>query len=164
VPDDAPSGADGLLPPPVPQDAEAVELVEVVDPAVSGLSRLDARERALGLLYEAEAKSLGVRDLLASLPLPPEAFAVHLVTGVDDHRVAVDQELTRVSHRWDLERMPALDRAILRIGTYELGWCPEVPVAVVINEAVELAKRFSTDDSGRFVNGVLSRLATDLRR
>ena len=123
----------------------------------------DARERALGLLYEAETKDLSVRDLLASLPLAPEAFAVHLVTGVDDHRADVDQELVRVSQRWDLDRMPALDRAILRIGTYELGWCPEVPVAVVINEAVELAKRFSTDDSGRFVNGVLSRLAKDLR-
>ena len=163
MPDDAASGADGLLPPPVPQDAEAVELVEVVDLAQSGLSRLDARERALGLLYEAETKDLSVRDLLASLPLAPEAFAVHLVTGADDHRADVDQELVRVSQRWDLDRMPALDRAILRIGTYELGWCPEVPVAVVINEAVELAKRFSTDDSGRFVNGVLSRLAKDLR-
>lgn len=163
MPDDDASAADGLLPPPVPQDAEAVELVEVVDLAGSGQSRIDARERALGLLYEAESKSLGVRDLLASLPLAPDAFAVHLVTGVDDHRAEVDQELTRVSQRWDLDRMPALDRAILRIGTYELGWCPEVPVAVVTNEAVELAKRFSTDDSGRFVNGVLSRLARDLR-
>ena len=174
MPDDVVAGADGLLPPPVPQDAEAVELVEIIDladvpPVVpasgagAGLERLDARERALGLLYEAESKSLGVHELLASLPLAPDPFAVHLVTGVEEHRDELDAELNRVSLRWDLDRMPALDRAILRIGTFELGWCPEVPVAVVINEAVELAKRFSTDDSARFVNGVLSRLAYDLR-
>lgn len=162
MPDDTVAGAEGLLPPPVPQDAEAVELVEVVD-AGGGLARVDARERALGLLYEAETKTLGVCELLASLPLAPDPFAVQLVIGVEEHRADVDAELTRVSQRWEVERMPALDRAILRIGVYELGWCPEVPIAVVINEAVELAKRFSTDDSSRFVNGVLSRLAKDLR-
>lgn len=172
MPDDS-DVSGGLGPPPVPPDADAIELVEVVDQAAmppspspaggGGWSRIDARERALGLLYEAESKAISAVQLIGSLPLAPDPFAVQLVTGVDTHLGEIDAELTRVSKRWDLARMPALDRAVLRIGTFELGWCPDVPTAVVINEAVELAKRFSTDDSGRFVNGVLSRLADDLR-
>lgn len=155
----------------MPQDADAVRLDSVEDLADqdapelegSGLDRLAARERAFGLLYEAEAKGVAPEALLSSLPVTPEAFAVHLVTGVATHLDAIDAELARVARRWEVDRMPALDRAVLRIGVFELGWTPEVPAPVVINEAVELAKRFSTDDSARFVNGVLSRLATDLR-
>ena len=67
------------------------------------------------------------------------------------------------SEHWSLDRMPVVDRALLRLGTYELGWCPGVPTAVAITEAVELAKQYSTKDSGRFVNGLLSRIAAELR-
>ncbi len=115
------------------------------------------------MLYEAESKGVTPSELLSSLPVAPEDFAVHLVVGVEAHLAEIDIELTRASQRWDVDRMPSLDRAVLRIGVFELGWSPEVPTPVVINEAVELAKRFSTDDSARFVNGVLSRLANDLR-
>ncbi len=181
MPDGIPLDAElgGLFPPPVPADATDVELVEIVDsgaaashaetptgvplPEGGGLARVPARERALGLLYEAESKSLDVEVLLGQLPTEPDPFTVFLLRGVAAHASVIDDHLTRVSRRWDLDRMPALDRAILRIGTFELLETTDVPVAVVTNEAVELAKRFSTEDSSRFVNGVLSRLAKELR-
>lgn len=125
--------------------------------------RLDARERALGLLYEADLKGRGADVVLAELPVTPDPLTVQLVSGVGEHRDEIDAELVRVARGWSLERMAVLDRAILRIGLFELRWSPDVPTPVVLNEAVELAKRFSTDDSGRFVNGVLARLAAEHR-
>jgi N utilization substance protein B len=82
---------------------------------------------------------------------------------VAEHIDALDELIQRYAKNWDLERMPALDRAILRLATYELGHRPDVPRNVVINEAVELAKVFSTEESGKFVNGMLSAMAPDLR-
>ena len=130
--------------------------------AVTG-SRRAARERALGLCYELEVRELSVDDLLAQQPAPPDDYAVHLVRGVEAHHDDVDEMLRKFSEHWALERMPAIDRAVLRLGAFELGWEPEMPTAVVISEAVELAKLYSTKDSGRFVNGLLSRLASELR-
>ena len=126
-------------------------------------SRREARERALDLLYEAEAKSLAPADVLAGLPLTPEPFTVELVEGVGAHQAELDELIRRFARDWKLERMPALDRAVLRIGTFELVHRPDVPTAATISEAVELAKRFSTEDSGRFVNGVLGAIAKDVR-
>ena len=83
--------------------------------------------------------------------------------GVQAHHADVDALLRKFSEHWALERMPAVDRAVFRLGAYELGWEPEMPTAVVISEAVELAKQYSTKDSGRFVNGLLSRIAEELR-
>ncbi len=83
--------------------------------------------------------------------------------GVDEHLEEIDALLTKFSERWAVDRMPAVDRALLRIGTYELGWQPDLPSGVVISEAVELAQEYSTKDSGRFVNGLLSRIAEELR-
>ena len=71
--------------------------------------------------------------------------------------------IRKYSEHWALERMPVVDRALLRLGTYELAWVPETPPAVIITEAVELAKQYSTKDSGRFVNGLLSRIAEEVR-
>jgi N utilization substance protein B len=88
---------------------------------------------------------------------------VQLVRGVALHHDDVDAMLRKFSEHWALERMPAVDRAVLRLGAYELGWEREVPSAVVISEAVELAKQYSTKDSGRFVNGLLGRIAEELR-
>ena len=88
---------------------------------------------------------------------------MRLVRGVEDNHTQIDALLTKFSEHWALERMPAVDRAALRQATYELGWEPEMPTAVVISEAVELAKQYSTKDSGRFVNGLLSRIAEELR-
>jgi transcription antitermination protein NusB len=126
-------------------------------------SRREARERALSLCYELDVRGQSVDELLADLPAPPDAYALVLVRGVDDHREHVDAVLRKYSEHWALERMPVVDRAVLRIGCYELGWEPELPTGVVISEAVELAKQYSTKDSGRFVNGMLGRIAEDLR-
>jgi transcription antitermination protein NusB len=135
------------------------------DAAPSGVpgGRHEARERAFHLLYEAEVKGLSADDVLATLPLSPDPFAVELVRGVDAHGAEVDALIVGHSHRWELDRMPALDRAVLRLATYELVHRPDVPTGAVIDEAVELAKQYSTDDSSRFVNGVLSAIADQVR-
>jgi N utilization substance protein B len=86
-------------------------------------------------------------------------YTVTLVEGVTEHRARIDDVLSEHSEGWALQRMPAVDRAVLRMGLYELLWATDVPDAVVIDEAVELAKSLSTDDSPRFVNGVLGRIA-----
>jgi N utilization substance protein B len=126
-------------------------------------SRREARERALGLGYELEVRELTVDDLLAQQPAPPDEYAVRLVRGVETNHDEIDALLRKFSQHWALERMPVVDRAALRQATYELGWEPDTPTAVVISEAVELAKQYSTKDSGRFVNGLLSRIAEELR-
>ena len=126
-------------------------------------TRHAARERALGLLYEAEQKGLTPAEVVEALPLAPDDYAVDVVLGVGESIEQIDEQLRRFSRNWDLDRMPALDRAVLRMAAYELSDRPDVPRNVIINEAVELAKTFSTDDSGRFVNGMLSALAAEIR-
>jgi transcription antitermination protein NusB len=125
--------------------------------------RSEARERALTLLYEAASKGLTGRDTLEALPVLPDELAVLLVKGVDDHKARLDELIVAHSRGWTLERMPTLDRCVLRIAVFELLERTEVPTAVVIDEAVELAKNYSTDDSGRFVNGMLSAIAAKVR-
>jgi transcription antitermination protein NusB len=125
--------------------------------------RSDARERALYLLYEAHSKGIAPADALALQVLEPDALTTELVAGVGEHRERLDAAIASRAKGWTLERMPVIDLNVLRIASFELAERPDVPVAVVLDEAVELAKRFSTDDSGRFVNGVLSALAGDLR-
>jgi transcription antitermination protein NusB len=126
-------------------------------------TRREARERALALCYELEAKGETADALLAELPAPPDEYTVILLRGVGDHQAELDQLLGRFSERWAVERMPAVDRALLRIGSYELGWQPDLPVGVVIDEAVELAHQYSTQDSGRFVHALLARIADQVR-
>jgi N utilization substance protein B len=125
--------------------------------------RSDARERALYLLYEAYSKGISPADALTLQVLAPDELTTLLVAGVAEHAAALDGAIAARAKGWTLERMPVVDLNVLRIGAFELAHRPDVPVAVVLDEAVELAKRFSTDDSGRFVNGVLSTLADDLR-
>ncbi|MGD9798667.1 MAG: transcription antitermination factor NusB [Acidimicrobiia bacterium] len=126
-------------------------------------SRRESRERALSLLYEADAKGEAPAVILAALPVPPDEFTASLVGGVGEHQPELDGLIRRFSKGWSLERMPVVDRALLRIALFELGHLPAVPTAVVISEAVDLAKRYSTDDSGRFVNGMLAAIAAELR-
>jgi N utilization substance protein B len=126
-------------------------------------SRREARERALGLAYESEQRNLAAAELLAELPVDPDEYARDLVLGIDDHRDEIDALIRKYSEHWALERMPVIDRALLRLGTFELCWRPDVPTAAVITEAVELAKQYSTKDSGRFVNGLLSRIGESVR-
>lgn len=125
--------------------------------------RTDARERALILLYEAETKGIAPSDVLAAQISPADALTVELVQGVESNQARLDEAIAAHAKGWTLQRMPAIDRNVLRVGAFELLGRPDVPVAVVLDEAVELAKRFSTDDSGRFVNGVLAALVPVLR-
>lgn len=125
--------------------------------------RSEARERALGLLYEADAKGIPVGEVLAALPVPPDPLAVLLVEGVEAHQTRVDELIAAHAKGWTIARMPVIDRSVLRIATFELLERPDVPTAVILDEAVELAKSFSTDDSGRFVNGVLATIARKVR-
>jgi transcription antitermination protein NusB len=124
-------------------------------------TRREARERALGLCYEVEVRNVDLEALLADLPAAPDAYAVDLARGVAARRDELDALLGKFSEHWAVDRMPAVDRAILRIGCYELEQ-GELPAPVVISEAVELAKQYSTKDSGRFVNGLLARIADEL--
>jgi N utilization substance protein B len=131
-------------------------------PAAAG-GRRQARERALSLLYEAETKDASPAAVLAALPVAPAEFAGALVAGVGDHLEELDKWIAGYAKDWTIDRMPALDRALLRMGVYELLYRPDVPTGALISEAVELAQRFSTDESSRFVNGMLARIAEAVR-
>jgi transcription antitermination protein NusB len=126
-------------------------------------SRREARERALGLLYEAEARGVAPADVLPDLPVAPDPYVIDLVEGVDANLPRINELISTYARDWKLERMPATDRAILRIATFELMARPDVPTGVAISEAVALAGEYSTDESGRFVNGLVSRLSRELR-
>ena len=128
-----------------------------------GGSRRGARERALGLLYESESKDRSPAEVLDELPIEPDPYTADVVTGVGEHLAEVDELIGRHARDWTVDRMPVVDRTLLRIAVFELLHRPDVPTGAVISEAVELAKRFSTEESGRFVNGVLSAVATDVR-
>jgi N utilization substance protein B len=130
---------------------------------MTATTRREARERALSLLYEAEAKDLPVSDVLAELPLPADEFAVDLVNGVERDRQRIDELIARFAIDWSIDRMPVVDRTVLRLAIYELLDRPDIPTAAVLSEAVELAKEYSTEDSGRFVNGLLASIAVELR-
>jgi len=126
-------------------------------------TRRAARERALGLAYESELRGLSAAALLGELPVEPDEYARRIVLGADDHRDEIDALIRKYSQHWSLERMPVIDRALLRLGTFELAFVSETPKGAVITEAVELAKQYSTKDSGRFVNGLLARIADEVR-
>jgi transcription antitermination protein NusB len=125
-------------------------------------ARSKARKRALDVLFESEQRGVDVLETLAgriaAADPPVSEFTVGLVEGVVAHRDRIDELLTTYSQGWSLDRMPAVDRAVLRLGTFELLWLDDVPDAVVVDQAVELARSLSTDDSPGFVNGVLGRL------
>jgi N utilization substance protein B len=126
-------------------------------------TRREARERAMSLLYEADAKDLSPDEVLQGLPLQPDPFVVDLVAGVGRHQDRIDELIERYAIDWTLERMPVVDRTLLRLAVYELLERDDVPTGAVISEAVELAKLYSTDESGRFVNGVLGSVAAEVR-
>ena len=126
-------------------------------------ARSKARKRALDILFEAEQRDSPVLDLLAermTLGSPPvPGYAADLVRGVAVHAARIDELISQYAQGWTLDRMPAVDRNVLRIGIYELLWADDVPDAVAINEAVLLAQDLSTDASPAFVNGLLARIA-----
>jgi N utilization substance protein B len=128
-------------------------------------ARTKARRRALELLFEADQRGLNVQALLIerlarpSTQAPLADYTVTLVEGVVRCWTDIDELLATYSQGWTVERMPAVDRALLRLATWEVVYSDEVPDAVAISEAVELAKSMSTDESPGFVNGLLGRIA-----
>ena len=128
-------------------------------------ARSKARKRAVDVLYESDARGVPATTTLAeriALADPPvNEYTVTLVEGVEANRTRIDEILAEYAEGWTIPRMPGVDRAVLRLGVYELLWREDVPDAVTIDEAVELAKSLSTDESPRFVNGVLARVLRD---
>ena len=117
----------------------------------------------MGLLYEAEVKGEEMDELIAAQDLPLDPYAHTLVTGTAYHLDDIDTRLEELSDNWPVARMPALDRAILRMASFELTHSTDISVAVVINEAVELAHEYSTPASAGFINGLLSQVASIVR-
>lgn len=132
-------------------------------PAAGEPTRHQSRERALGLLYEAEMKQERPSAVLAALPVPVDRFTADLVAAVERHRERADALVAEASISWELERMAVVDRLVLRLAVAELLEPEGPPTAVVLDEAVELAKTYSTGESGAFVNGILRTVAGRVR-
>ncbi|MGO1538237.1 MAG: transcription antitermination factor NusB [Leucobacter sp.] len=131
-------------------------------------ARSKARKRALDMLFQADVRDEQVTTILAAeaerAASEPDrmaswVYAREIVDGVSDHRDEIDELIASYAQGWTIERMPSVDRALLRLASWEILHNDEVPVAVAIDEAVELAKSYSTDESGRFINGVLGKIA-----
>lgn len=131
-------------------------------------ARSKARKQALDLLYESDIRS---SDLLALLALrdiedegpdarPIREYTKLLIEGIHTHKRKIDELITTYAQGWDMDRLPTVDRNILRLGIYEILWTPELDDAIVIDEALTLAKDLSTDDSAGYIHGVLGRIAS----
>ena len=125
-------------------------------------ARSKARKRAVDLLYESDVRGTDpvttVAERIALADPPVNTYTIELIEGITEHRRRIDDILGEYAEGWTVERMPDVDRAILRLGLFELLWRDDVPDAVAIDEAVELAKSLSTDESPRFINGILGRV------
>lgn len=128
-----------------------------------GGGRRDARERALHLLYEADQRDIEGDEVVEGQTLPPDEYAQELVRGVRRLRTEIDASISKHSTGWTLDRLAHMDRLVLEVAIYELLEQAAVPTAVVLNEAVDLAHEYGTDDSGKFVNGVLSSISREIR-
>ena len=135
-------------------------------------ARRKSRKRAVDAVFAADIRKQSPLDLLAAVELNAAdrqnqegifAYAREIVAGVIQHHAEIDDSIAAYSRNWPIERMPAVDRAILRVAVWELKFSSEVPDAVAISEAVELAKELSTDDSGAFINGILGNIANTKR-
>jgi len=133
-------------------------------------TRRDAREWALQIVFSLDLNAKAeldfcIADFFEENPTKDtkiRAFAEKLVRGVYDEQPTIDATIAKYAQHWSIARMAAVDRNVLRIALYELLFCPDVPPAVVINEAIDLAKYFSSTESGRFVNGILDRVRREL--
>jgi transcription antitermination protein NusB len=155
-----------LLPVEADEDAEVVleEVITASDDGKRLRPRREARETALVLLYEAEARGVDPREVLDAQIVAPLNYTAALLSGISEHLGEADALITQFARDWRIERMPSIDRCLLRLAVFELAHRSDVPTAVVLAEAVELASRYSTEDSSRFVNGILSRIADHLGR
>ncbi len=126
-------------------------------------ARSKARKAALDLLYEADIRksspTLILQQRVAELDFVARDFTRELIEGIESHKRKIDELIITYSVGWDMDRMPVVDRNILRLGIYEILWSSDLPTEVAISEAVELASTLSTDESSKYINGVLSKIA-----
>ena len=134
-----------------------------MDPIDAIGSRREARETALGVLYAAEAQSRDLLEVLADRPVAPASYVVEVVEGVAATMDQLDEMIGRYAEGWRTDRMPAVDRALLRMAVYELCHRLDVPTAAVLSEVVDLAGDYSTERPPRFVNGLVSAVAAEVR-
>ncbi len=121
--------------------------------------RRGSRKLALDVLYESEISGIPSTEILGRYAgNPAYKYTAFLVDGVDENKERIDEIITEYAKDWALDRMPPIDLNLLRISIFELLFCPDIPAGVAMNEAVELAGIYSTDDSGRFINGVLAQI------
>jgi N utilization substance protein B len=131
-------------------------------------ARGKARKQALDLLYETDIRGTNLLETLVARDIPadgPDArpireYTRELVNGISDNRRKIDELITTYAQGWDMDRLPAVDRNILRLGIYEILWSTAVPTSVAIDEALDLAKELSSDDSSKYIHGVLGRIAS----
>jgi N utilization substance protein B len=131
-------------------------------------ARSKARKQALDLLYETDIRGTNLVETLNARDIPAEGpdarpirdYTKELVNGVSDNRRKIDELITTYAQGWDMDRLPAVDRNILRLGIYEVLWSTDVPTSVAIDEALILAKELSSDDSSKYIHGVLGRIAS----
>jgi len=124
-------------------------------------ARSKARKRALDFLYEADIKNVSANELFAkrgASELSQEPYVGEVISGVTDHIGKIDELIMTYAQGWDMDRMPPIDRNILRIALFEILWGREIPIEVAADEAVELGKSLSTDESSSYINGVLGRI------
>ncbi|MBI4743607.1 MAG: transcription antitermination factor NusB [Actinobacteria bacterium] len=132
------------------------------------IERRRSRRTALELLYQVEVVGASVNKIIENhqennKEYPLSEFSLKLVTGIYKHIEEIDQTIESYTDNWSIERMPILDRNIIRMCLYEMLYEDDIPFSVSINEAVELAKTYSTAESSKFVNGVLGKIAIDLK-
>lgn len=131
-------------------------------------ARSKARKQALDLLYEADIRGTNAVETLITRDIPAEGpdarpireYTRELINGVSEHRRKIDELITTYAQGWDMDRLPAVDRNILRLGIYEILWSTAVPTSVAIDEALDLARELSSDDSSKYIHGVLGRIAS----
>ena len=124
-------------------------------------ARSKARKRALDFLYEADIKNVSANELFTkrgASELSQEPYVGEVISGVTEHIGKIDELIMTYAQGWDMDRMPPIDRNILRIALFEILWGKEIPIEVAADEAVELGKSLSTDESSAYINGVIGRI------
>ena len=124
-------------------------------------ARRKARKRALDLLFESEMRGVVATEVLATRPsdeLSQGEYVQTLVSGISEHRAKIDELINTYAEGWDMDRMPVIDRNLLRIALFEILWNPEVDDKVAVSESVEIAQELSTKDSASYINGILGRV------
>lgn len=132
------------------------------------LARSKARKQALDILYESDIRSSSPIDILTSRDIsevgldsrPIREYTREIIEGVSAHRRKIDELISTYAQGWDMDRLPAVDRNIMRLALYEILWCQDLDDAIAIDEALSLAKELSTDESAAYIHGVLGRIAS----